>query len=52
MKDASSAEVRGAFRGLSKILHPDKNDAEDATVKFRNLVSVYEVLKDRTKREK
>lgn len=34
------------------MLHPDKNDAEDANIQFRNLVSVYEVLKDPGKREK
>lgn len=51
-QQASSAEVRKAFRGLSVVLHPDKNDAEDANVQFRNLVSVYEVLKDPSKREK
>lgn len=33
-------------------MHPDKNSAEDANIQFRNLVSVYEVLKDSTKREK
>ncbi|XP_055298276.1 uncharacterized protein F54F2.9 [Sitodiplosis mosellana] len=49
---ATSAEIRKAFRQLSVVLHPDKNDAEDANVQFRNLVSVYEVLKDPSKREK
>jgi DnaJ family protein C protein 1 len=33
-------------------LHPDKNSAEDANIQFRNLVSIYEVLKDPVKREK
>lgn len=51
-QDASAAEIRKAFRALSIVLHPDKNDAEDANVQFRNLVSVYEVLKDSSKREK
>lgn len=37
---------------MSVILHPDKNDAEDANIVFRNLVSVYEILKDAGKREK
>uniref|UniRef100_A0A182JAY5 J domain-containing protein n=1 Tax=Anopheles atroparvus TaxID=41427 RepID=A0A182JAY5_ANOAO len=49
---ASLAEIKRAFRTLSVVLHPDKNDAEDANIKFRNLVSVYEILKDTTKREK
>lgn len=51
-QDATAAEIRRAFRALSIVLHPDKNDAEDANVQFRNLVSVYEVLKDSSKREK
>jgi DnaJ family protein C protein 1 len=51
-QDATLSEIKRAFRNLSVILHPDKNDAEDANVVFRNLVSVYEVLKDPAKREK
>lgn len=51
-QDASLSEIKRAFRNLSVILHPDKNDAEDANVVFRNLVSVYETLKDPVKREK
>uniref|UniRef100_A0A8D8FW74 DnaJ homolog subfamily C member 1 n=1 Tax=Culex pipiens TaxID=7175 RepID=A0A8D8FW74_CULPI len=50
--NASNQEIKRAFRTLSVVLHPDKNDAEDANIKFRNLVSVYEVLKDAGKREK
>lgn len=46
------SEVKRAFRSLSIVLHPDKSAAEDADVQFRNLVSVYEVLKDSGKREK
>lgn len=51
-QDASPAEIRKAFRALSIVVHPDKSSAEDANIQFRNLVSVYEVLKDATKREK
>ena len=32
------------------LLHPDKNDAPDAELKFRQLVGIYEVLKDETRR--
>lgn len=52
IQNATAAEIRKAFRALSVVLHPDKNDAEDANVQFRNLVSVYEVLKDSSKRQK
>ncbi|KAK0174493.1 hypothetical protein PV327_010255 [Microctonus hyperodae] len=50
-KDANATSIRKAFRQLSLQLHPDKNDAPDADVKFRNLVSVYDVLKDSNKRK-
>lgn len=50
--NATNQEIKRAFRTLSVVLHPDKNDAEDANIQFRNLVSVYEVLKDAGKREK
>ena len=51
-QDATNTVIKRAFRNLSIILHPDKNSAEDANIQFRNLVSIYEVLKDRSKREK
>ena len=49
--DASTSEIRKAYRRLSLVLHPDKNKAEDAEIKFRWLASIYEVLKDPKKRE-
>ena len=49
--DASTSEIRKAYRRLSLILHPDKNQAEDAEEKFRWLAAIYEVLKDPKKRE-
>lgn len=51
-QDATLSEIKKAFRGLSVTMHPDKSDAEDANIVFRNLVAVYEVLKDSGKREK
>ncbi|XP_055914386.1 uncharacterized protein F54F2.9 [Eupeodes corollae] len=51
-QNATGQEIKRAFRTLSIVLHPDKNNAEDANIQFRNLVSVYEVLKDPSKREK
>ncbi|XP_059612828.1 uncharacterized protein LOC132259281 [Phlebotomus argentipes] len=51
-QNATTAEVKRAFRTLSVVLHPDKTTAEGANEKFRNLVAVYEVLKDPEKREK
>ncbi|XP_033220139.1 dnaJ homolog subfamily C member 1 [Belonocnema kinseyi] len=49
---ANSSEIKKAFRRLSLQLHPDKNSADDAEIKFRNLVSVYDILKDPGKRER
>ena len=48
---ATTKDVRPAYKRLALVLHPDKNDAPDADVKFRQLAAIYEVLKDKTKRE-
>ncbi|KAL8586389.1 hypothetical protein ACOMHN_023004 [Nucella lapillus] len=50
-QDASAADIRKAYRKLTLQLHPDKNKADDAEEKFRQLVAVYEVLKDEEKRQ-
>uniref|UniRef100_A0A8D8S0Y8 DnaJ homolog subfamily C member 1 n=1 Tax=Cacopsylla melanoneura TaxID=428564 RepID=A0A8D8S0Y8_9HEMI len=49
-KDADLGKIKKAFRKLSLVLHPDKSDAPDAEIKFRQLVSVYDVLRDSNKR--
>ncbi|KAL7028617.1 hypothetical protein ACKWTF_005926 [Chironomus riparius] len=51
-QDAKLADIKRAFRNLSVTMHPDKNNAEDANEVFRNIVAVYEILKDPVKREK
>ncbi|NXM78967.1 DNJC1 protein, partial [Serilophus lunatus] len=51
-QDASSAEIRKAYRKLSLILHPDKNKDENAETQFRQLVAIYEVLKDEERRQR
>ncbi|KAJ8011133.1 hypothetical protein DPEC_G00055020 [Dallia pectoralis] len=50
--DASSADIRKAYRRLSLTLHPDKNKDENAEMQFRQLVAIYEVLKDEQRRER
>lgn len=50
-QDATNSEIKSAFRGLSLKLHPDKNKEKDTSEQFRNLVSVYEVLRSPTKRK-
>ncbi|KAL0268482.1 UNVERIFIED_CONTAM: hypothetical protein PYX00_010410 [Menopon gallinae] len=51
-QDADAKVIKKAFRNLSLILHPDKNDAPDAEIKFRQLVAVHEVLRDPAKRRR
>jgi len=50
-KDASEAEVKKAFRSLARQYHPDKNKADDAEEKFREIAEAYEVLSDSKKRK-
>jgi len=50
-ENAETSEIRKAYRKLSLQLHPDRNPAEDAEVKFRQLVAVNEVLKSPEKRQ-
>ncbi|XP_030016264.1 dnaJ homolog subfamily C member 1-like [Sphaeramia orbicularis] len=51
-QDASAAEVKKAYRRLSLTLHPDKNKDENAETQFRQLVAIYEVLKDEERRRR
>ncbi|XP_077010386.1 dnaJ homolog subfamily C member 1 isoform X1 [Tamandua tetradactyla] len=51
-RDASSADIRKAYRKLSLTLHPDKNKDENAETQFRQLVAIYEVLKDDERRQR
>lgn len=51
-REAEYKEIRKAFKQLSLVLHPDKNDSPDADTEFRQLVSVHEILRDAEKRER
>nr|XP_043871046.1 dnaJ homolog subfamily C member 1 isoform X2 [Solea senegalensis] len=51
-QDVSAAEIKKAYRRMSLTLHPDKNKDEDAETQFRQLVAIYEVLKDEERRRK
>jgi DnaJ-class molecular chaperone len=50
-RDASQAEVKGAFRRLARELHPDVNDHDpEAEEKFKAAAEAYEVLSDPERR--
>jgi len=50
-QSATTADVRKAYKKMALVLHPDKNDAPDAEIQFRQLAAIYEVLKDKGRRE-
>ncbi|CAN6202772.1 unnamed protein product [Urochloa humidicola] len=50
-KSASQAEIKKAYYGLAKKLHPDTNKGDaDAERKFQEVQQAYETLKDEQKR--
>src|SRR5438067_663876 len=50
-RDASEAEIKKAFRGLARELHPDVSELPDAEERFREVVEAYEVLSKSETRE-
>ena len=49
--DASNEEIKKAYRRLSMIHHPDKNESsEESNIKFKQLAAAYETLSDPDKR--
>jgi molecular chaperone DnaJ len=50
-RTASDAEIKKAFRGLARELHPDVSSAPDAEERFREVVEAYEVLSKHETRE-
>src|SRR4051795_10672528 len=43
-RDASDADIKKAFRGLARKLHPDVSEEADAEARFKEVVEAYEVL--------
>lgn len=50
-KDANEKQIKSSFRSLSLKLHPDKNIDKDTSEDFRNLVTIYDILKNPVKRK-
>jgi molecular chaperone DnaJ len=51
-RDASETEIKKAFRGLARELHPDVNDHDpEAEEKFKAAAEAYEVLSDAERRQ-
>jgi len=46
---ASPDEIRAAFRGLTKLYHPDHDSSLDAEMKYKEIRAAYDVLKRDTK---
>src|SRR3989442_13202486 len=50
-REATSEEIKRAFRRLARELHPDVSSAPDAEHRFREVVAAYEVLSNSERRQ-
>ncbi len=52
LEDASLAEIKTAYKKLSKKNHPDVSTEKNAEAKYKKIVTAYETLSDEVKRNK
>lgn len=50
--DASTSEIKSAYRKLARVYHPDVNKDVDAIDKFKEITSAYETLCNELERQK
>lgn len=51
-RDATTSQIKKAYRKLAVKYHPDKNpDDDDAIAKFHDINEAYDVLQDEEKRD-
>lgn len=51
-RSASDSEIKSAYRKLARKYHPDVNKTKEAEEKFKDINEAYEVLGDKTKRQR
>lgn len=51
-REATEAEIKAAYRKLARKFHPDVNKTKEAEQKFKDINEAYEVLSDKTKRQR
>lgn len=51
-RDADAATIKSAYRKLARKFHPDVNKTKEAEEKFKDINEAYEVLGDKTKRQR